>query len=152
MENKKYNWQFSETSLKRLENVHPNLVNFIREVLSISPYDIVIVEGVRTLETQQMYFSYGRTRFTDRWGRKVGIVTKCDGIINKSQHQLHPDGYSHAIDFAFAGKQKGLLDWDVNKYLEIRKIAEPLMKKYNIEWGGDWIRFKDMPHWQLKAK
>jgi len=24
------------------------------------------------------------------------------------------------------------------------------MQKYNIEWGGDWKIFKDMPHWQLK--
>ena len=150
MEIVKTKFKFGPLSLKRLEKVHPNLVKFVTELLNISPYDIVITEGLRTLETQMEYYSYGRTKFINKWGQKTGIITKCDGIKLKSQHQVHSDGYSHAIDFAFAGSTKGRLDFSAKKYYEVRKIAEPLMQKYHIEWGGDWKTFKDMPHWQLK--
>lgn len=150
MEIIKTKFKFGPLSLKRLEKVHPNLVKFVTELLDISPYDIVITEGLRTVETQMEYYSYGRTKFVNKWGQKTGIITKCDGVKLKSQHQAHDDGYSYAIDFAFSGETKGKLDFSAKKYYEVRKIAEPLMKKYNVEWGGDWKTFKDMPHWQLK--
>ena len=35
-------------------------------------------------------------------------------------------------------------------YSQLLEINGKNLKKYNIEWGGDWVRFKDMPHWQLK--
>ena len=28
--------------------------------------------------------------------------------------------------------------------------VKELMKKYNIEWGGDWKNFSDYPHFQYK--
>lgn len=144
-------FKFGKLSLERLKFVHPRLIDFVTELLAISPYDITITEGLRTVETQQEYYSYGRTKFINKWGEKVGVVTCCDGIIRKSQHQKHNDGYSHAIDFAFVSDKKGVLDYSSDKYKEIRKLADPLMKKYGIEWGGEWIKFKDNPHWQLRV-
>ena len=104
MEQKKPKFKFGALSLKRLEKVHPKLVKFVTELLDISPYDIVITEGLRTVETQMEYYSYGRTKFINKWGQKTGIVTKCDGVKIKSQHQAKEDGYSHAIDFCFCWK------------------------------------------------
>ena len=150
MEQKKPKFKFGALSLKRLEKVHPKLVKFVTELLDISPYDIVITEGLRTVETQMEYYSYGRTKFINKWGQKTGIVTKCDGVKIKSQHQAKEDGYSHAIDFAFVGSKKGTLDFSLSKYKEVRKLAGPLMIKYGVEWGGDWLKFKDNPHWQLR--
>ena len=50
MEIVKTKFKFGPLSLKRLEEVHPNLVKFVTELLNISPYDIIITEGLRTLE------------------------------------------------------------------------------------------------------
>ena len=147
----KKHFTFGKASLKKLEGVHPNLVKFANELLSISDFDFSITEDVRTVETQQEYYSYGRTKFINKWGAKVtSPITMCDGINHKSQHQIQKDGFGHAIDLAFVSNGPGNLDYSSVKYSYLRKLAQPLMLKYGIEWGGDWIKFKDMPRWQLK--
>mgnify|MGYP001740044255 FL=1 len=92
-------------------------------------------------------YSQGRT--------KPGkIVTNCDGYKHKSNHQAKSDGYGHAVDFAIYDPTiPGNIDWDNNKkYKEVaehlKKVAEEM--KINIEWGGDWRKFKDYPHIELK--
>lgn len=139
----------SQNSLKKLDEVHPRLANFARELISVSPYDFRIIEGVRTLETQKKYYTWGRTVFVNDWGQKVTKpVTGCDGIKHLSQHQIQPDGYSHAFDIAFMGKTQAEA-YALKKFEALAKVARPLMKKYGIQWGGDWQKYKDRPHWQL---
>ena len=120
--------------MKKLEGVHPDLVKFANELLSISDFDFSITEGVITAETQQEYYSYGRTKFINKWGEKVkSPVTMCDGINRKSQHQIQKDGFGHAIDLAFVSNIPGKLDYSSVKYSYLRKLAQPLMLKYGIE-------------------
>lgn len=142
-------YYFSENSKKKLKGVHPRLVEFAKELISLSPYDFRIVEGVRTLETQKKYYTWGRTVFLNDWGQKITKpVTGCDGIKHLSQHQIQSDGYSHAFDIAFTGKTQAEV-YDIKKFTALAKVARPLMKKYGIDWGGDWIKYRDRPHWQL---
>lgn len=142
-------YRFSNNSYKKLKGVHPRLIRFFEELIAIADDDFSIVEGVRTTETQQMYYSWGRTVFEKPWGEKVvKPVTLLDGVIRKSKHQLQVDGYSHSVDIAFTGKTKEER-YDPNKFKRLREKATPLMQKYGVFWGGDWVKFKDMPHWQL---
>ena len=51
----------SQTSLDKLNGVHPNLVNFMTELIKISPWNFKITAGVRTAEEQNKLYQQGRT-------------------------------------------------------------------------------------------
>ena len=141
-------YTLSETSLKMLKGVHPNLVNFMTELIKISPWNFKITAGVRTAEEQNKLYQKGRTLP----GAKV---TKVDGYKLKSNHQIKYDGLGYAVDIGVIVNRvyKGTLQ-DFHYYQDIYNIAKNsgLLQKYNIEWGGNcWKSFKDAPHWQIKG-
>lgn len=141
-------YTLSETSLKMLKGVHPNLVNFMTELIKISPWDFKITAGVRTAAEQNLEYQKGRTAPGSK-------VTKADGYKLKSNHQIKFDGLGYAADIGVIvnGEYKG--NWkDFHYYQDIYNIAKKagLLEKYGIEWGGNcWKTFKDGPHWQIKG-
>lgn len=132
-------YKLSERSLDRLKGVKPILIEIVEEAIKESPYDFGIPAfgGLRTADEQN--------------GLYMKRVSKCDGFKNKSNHQAKADGYGHAFDiYAFVN---GEASWN-KKHLEsiaihIKKVAK---EKFNVEleWGGDWKNFKDLPHFELK--
>ena len=87
--------------------------------------------GVRSLEEQKV------------------LVKKGASKTLKSRHIPAPNGYSHAVDVvAFID---GKVRWDWPLYDKIAKAMKVAAKaeKIPIEWGGDWVSFKDGPHFQL---
>jgi len=141
-------YTLSETSLKMLKGVHPNLVNFMSELIKISPWNFKITAGVRTAEEQNRLYQKGRSAP----GAKV---TNVDGYKLKSNHQIKFDGLGYATDIGVIvnGEYKGT--WkDFHYYQDIYNVAKEkgLLEKYGIEWGGNcWRTFKDAPHWQIKG-
>lgn len=141
-------YTLSETSLKMLKGVHPNLVNFMTELIKISPWNFKITAGVRTAEEQNRLYQKGRTAP----GTKV---TNVDGYKLKSNHQVKFNGLGYAADIGVIvnGEYKGT--WkDFHYYQDIYNTANKagLLEKYGIEWGGNcWRTFKDAPHWQIKG-
>ena len=158
----------SETSLKMLKGVHPNLVNFLTELIKISPWNFKITAGVRTAEEQNRLYQQGRTT--------KGIkVTRADGYKQKSNHQIKYDGLGYAVDIGVLVTEKVIekvkengkeIEKEVEKivykgswkdfhyYQDIYNVAKEkgLLEKFNIEWGGNcWQSFKDGPHWQIKG-
>ena len=136
-------FKFSKNSLKKLERLHPNLQNFFMELIKISPYDFSITQGIRTAEEQNKLYQQGRTV-------PGKIVTNCDGHKLKSNHQIKSDGLGHAGDIAVLINNK--ITWKEKYYKEVAMSARILMQKYNIEWGGDWKNFKDLPHFEYKGE
>lgn len=136
-------FKFSRNSEKKLQYLHPNLQNFFRELIKISSYDFSITQGVRTAEEQNKLYQQGRTV-------PGKIVTNCDGYKLKSNHQTKSDGLGHAGDIAVLVNNK--ITWEEKYYKEVAISARILMQKYNIEWGGDWKNFKDLPHFEYKGE
>lgn len=136
-------YKFGKSSLKKLEGVHPKLVEFARILLACSDYDLGISEGVRTLETQKEYYAKGRTK-------PGNIITNVDGINKKSKHQIQTDGYSHAVDI-FSYNENGKVDYS-DKYMDyVGKIGKKISYMYFdglIHWGGDFKSLTDKPHWE----
>lgn len=133
--------KFSNRSLKNLVGVHPDLVRLMKASIIDCPIDFTITEGVRTVLRQRELFAQGRT--------KPGvIVTQCDGVKKRSNHQPKADGCGYAVDlYAYP--------IDVNDTVNIQIIADHIKKKaqelnIRIEWGGDW-KMKDYPHFELKG-
>lgn len=136
-------FKFSKKSLKKLEGLHPNLQNFFMELIKISPYDFSITQGIRTAKEQNKLYQQGRTT-------PGKIVTNCDGYKIKSNHQIKSDGLGHAGDIAVLINNR--ITWNENYYKEVAMTARILMQKYNVEWGGDWKNFKDLPHFEYKGE
>ena len=132
-------YKFSRNSEKRLMYLHPNLQKFFIELLKISPYDFSISQGVRTAGEQNKLYQQGRTT-------PGKIITNCDGYKIKSKHQVKSDGFGHAGDIAIL--VDGKVTWEEKYYKEVARVGRVLMQKYNVEWGGDWKNFKDLPHFE----
>ncbi|WAX17111.1 L-alanyl-D-glutamate peptidase [Parabacteroides phage PF672P1] len=135
---------FSTRSLNNLKGIHPDLVKVMNEAIKDSPVDFTITNGVRTVSEQAALYAQGRT--------KPGkIVTHVDGVNKKSNHQIRPDGYGYAVDlYPFKNGSVQVNDADGLKVIaaHIKKVANKL--GVNVQWGGDWISFKDFPHFELK--
>lgn len=113
-------------SLTRLRGVHPDLVKVVTRAIEISTLDFTVLEGVRSLERQQALVEAGASQTL------------------KSRHLT-----GHAVDLG--AWVDGQVDWSWPLYARIAGAMKMAAKEVNvpIEWGGDWITFKDGPHFQL---
>jgi peptidoglycan L-alanyl-D-glutamate endopeptidase CwlK len=126
---KNMNYALGKTSLDRLNGVHPDLVNVVKKAISISEIDFTVTEGLRTVERQKQLVAKG---------------------ASQTMNSRHITG--HAVDLG--ALVDGKLSWDWKYYF---KLAEAMKKaalelSIDLEWGGDWITFKDGPHFQLSHK
>lgn len=130
-------YSYSKASLEKLEGVHPDLVRVFKRAIEITKQDFMITEGVRTPKRQAELYAQGRT--------KPGKVVTW--TLN-SNHFVNPKtGYGHAVDVC-----PYPVDWSKPaKFEAIAKAVKQAAAELNvrIEWGGDWQKNADMPHWQL---
>jgi peptidoglycan L-alanyl-D-glutamate endopeptidase CwlK len=113
-------------SRARLDGVHPDLVRVVERAIEITPVDFTVLEGLRTLSRQKKLVAAGASRTL------------------RSRHLT-----GHAVDLgAWVG---GTVRWDWPLYHRIAPAVKAAAAELGvpIEWGGDWRRFKDGPHWQL---
>jgi len=126
--------KLNSTSEARLRGVHPDLVRVVRRCASDwkdPDTGFIVTCGVRTLEEQKVLKAKGASRTL------------------RSRHIPAANGYSHAVDLAFS--VNGAIRWDWPLYNKLAKAMKAAAKaeKVPLEWGGDWISFKDGPHYQL---
>lgn len=148
-------FKFSRKSEERLAGVHPALVKVTRRALELSGVDFTVAEGLRGLETQQKYVASGASRTMN------------------SKHLKQADGWGHAVDlYPMAYKKVGNIgsepqykltvinDWTVDwlppekskaAWAEVARAMKAAAAELNvkIQWGGDWLKFKDGPHYEL---
>lgn len=113
-------------SRKNLEGVHPDLVRVVERAIQLTKQDFTVIEGLRTKERQAQLLKQGATR---------------------TMNSRHLTG--HAVDIV--PWVNGTVSWDWKFYSEIREAMFQAAGELGveIEWGGNWERFKDGPHWQL---
>ena len=125
------------TSLSRLRGVHPDLVRVVLRCADDwkdKDTGFIVTQGVRTLEEQKLLVKKGASR------------------TMRSRHLKAPNGYAHAVDLAVV--LKGAVTWHFPLYDRLAKAMKAAAKaeKVPLEWGGDWLKFKDGPHYQLPWK
>lgn len=126
----------TERDQQRLVGVHPHLLAGIRAVfLQLNLTPLFVVEGVRTTAQQQALWARGRTL-------PGPIVTYKDGVIHRSNHQVHEDGLGHAVDCAFIGAQPFADTWPWETY----GLA---LEAWGLVWGGRFKGLNDRPHAEL---
>jgi len=127
-------FKLGPASILRLQQVHPDLVKIVEKAIETSAIDFTVLEGVRTKERQSQLLAAGATT-----------------TLN-SRHIAGYDGLARAVDLgALVG---GKVRWDWPLYFKIADAMKLAAKELNIplEWGGDWKKFKDGPHFQLPHK
>ena len=134
--------KFSKKSQDNLASADIKLQQLFNEV--IKEYDCTVIYGHRTPEEQFELFKKGREK-KDGWWVKVGpTVTDKDGLNKKSKHNYSP---SLAVDVC-----PFPLDWnDIDAFKALAEVVKRKAKELNIniKWGGDWVSFKDYPHYEL---
>jgi LysM repeat protein len=125
-------------SLQRLAQLHPVLRTrgaALLDLCSHSGMAILVSQGVRSWEEQDALYAKGRS--ASPVGRKY-VVTMAKG--GQSYHN-----FGLAFDIVVldavskAGWDSGHPGW---------RAAGALGKSVGLEWGGDWTKFKDLPHFQ----
>ena len=130
------NVKLGQRSLDRLKGVNPSLVAVFKRACETMPFDVTVLEGLRSYERQQELLRQGAT--------KVSISRHMSG---------------NALDIA-----PYPIDWNDLERFQI--VAEHMFKAAEelgvvIRWGGTWERtftkpvkwakFLDAPHFELPA-
>lgn len=90
----------------------------------------------RTEEEQAELYAQGRT--------KPGkIVTQ---LKKGSKHNHFP---SHAFDIGFIRNDRAL-DWSANNFKLFAEIVKQVAPE--VKWGGNWKKFKDLPHFEVQIE
>lgn len=119
--------KFSARSLKNMNGIHPDLRRVLDRALQDSPLDFVVIEGLRTKERQKQLVASGASQ-----------------TIN-SRHLT-----GHAVDLLPIGPNgKGAFDWPLYDRLGPAVKAAADAEGVALDWGGDWNKFKDGPHFEL---
>jgi len=120
------------SSLAKLWGVHPDLVRVVNRCAGDwkdADTGFIVTCGVRTLEEQK--------------------ILKAKGA-SKTLRSRHLTG--HAVDLACTIKGQVRWDWPLYDSLAKRMKAAAKAENVLLEWGGDWVSFKDGPHFQLPWK
>lgn len=127
-------FRLSAKDMAYLRGVHVDLIKVIERAAAISPIKFKLTEGLRTVARQKQLVKEGfSTTMNSRHltGHAVDLVPLVD---------INGDGKISSSE---------MYSWPIYNKLApyIKKAAADL--GVPIEWGGDWKKFKDGPHWQL---
>lgn len=113
-------------SKQRLKGVHPDLVAVVKRAIEISEVDFTVLEGMRSEK------------------RQAELLAKGASTTMRSRHLT-----GHAVDLG--AYVDGSVRWDWPLYHKIAAAMKQAAKEQGVamEWGGDWAKFPDGPHFQL---
>ncbi len=120
-------YTLSQRSQNNLNDVHQDLVRIVYLALTFSEYDFVVIEGVRSLIRQKELMKEGKS---------------------KTLNSRHLTG--HAVDIVpLVNRVIPWQDWSAFESVSkaMKKAAYQL--GISINWGGDWVSFRDGPHYEL---
>lgn len=127
--------KLSDAQLKRMSRAHPDLQKIVLRAAEITTIPFTILQADRTVAQQK------------------ANVAKGVSWTMKSRHLIGDDGLVYAVDIAPLGPD-GKASWSWPLYYKLAPIMKQAAKDVGVpvEWGGDWKKNKDGPHWQLPWK
>lgn len=119
-------FQLNDRSETNLLGVDPELIRVVRRTAEISELEFVVIEGLRTAQRQAALVKAGASHTLNSKhliGRAVDLAALVDGDVR--------------------------WDWPLYEHLGmIMKVAASDVG-VRITWGGDWVTFRDGPHFEL---
>ena len=129
--------KLNSASYAKLRGVHSDLVRVVMRCAADwaeKDTGFIVTCGVRTLEEQKILKAKGASKTL------------------RSRHIPAANGYAHAVDLACFIKDQVRWDWPLYDRLAKRMKAAAKAEQVPLEWGGDWVTFKDGPHFQMPWK
>lgn len=126
-------FKFSKKSLEKLNNplVSPKIRLLMNEAIKTSPIDFSIIETVRTVAQQKLNVAKGVSKTMS--SRHIPINNK-SGMCEAVDVAPYPINWRDIKRFKILGEH-------------IKKVAEK--NNIKVKWGGDFVSFKDYPHFEL---
>lgn len=129
-------------SIKKLRDVHPDLVLVVLRAIQLSTVDFAVGEGIRTAERQRELYAQQKTKTLN--SRHIPVV------FAPTDDRLAAIALGHAVDLW--PWVAGAVPWD--DWTAFEAVAAAMKKAAGelgvaIRWGGDWETFKDGPHFEL---
>ena len=102
---------------------------------------IRVTQALRTIKEQNDLYAIGRTKP----GKKVTNA--------RGGQSIHNYGFAVDICLIIDGKTAS---WDTAKDWDNDQVADwyecvKIFAKYGWDWGGNWKKFKDLPHFDKKG-
>lgn len=137
--------ELHQPSLKLIDKLHPAIrekarAAFIEANQALTGRaQLIITSTLRSFDEQQRIYDQGRTTP----GQKATNAKPGQSIHN----------YNLALDGALMIDGKTLdwnfkKDWDGDKQSDWMEVVL-IFKKHGFKWGGDWVSFKDLPHFEM---
>lgn len=126
--------EFSQKSLNKLNQCHPDLQKVFLEVVKV--FDCSIIEGYRTKEDQDSAFYSGRSKV--KWPN--------------GKHNKFPSMAVDVWPYPVPRKKDGKIDDNSIVWDKFAECVFETAKSLNVPiiWGGNWESLIDKPHWELK--
>lgn len=132
---------------QRIETLHPSVrsevVNIIAECdkALTGRAKIRVTQALRTNPEQDALYAQGRTKP----GKKVTNA--------KAGQSIHNYGFAVDICLIIDGKEAS---WDTAKDWDNDGVADwmecvAIFARHGWTWGGSWVTFKDMPHFEKRG-
>jgi peptidoglycan L-alanyl-D-glutamate endopeptidase CwlK len=124
---------FTAQEEAKLARLHPDLVKVVRKADALGA-TFRVGETTRSVEQQKKNIANGVS-----W-------------TMRSRHLASKDGKARAVDLLCL--VDGKVTWSWPPYHKLAEIVKQAAKECGvpIEWGGDWKKTKDGPHFQLPWK
>ena len=130
----------------RIQKLHPSVREEVAQIIVACDIALTgkakvrITQGLRTFEEQDALYAVGRTKP----GKKVTQA--------KGGQSIHNYGFAVDICLIIDGK---VASWDTYKDWDNDKIADwyecvKIFANNGWDWGGNWKKFKDLPHFEKK--
>jgi peptidoglycan L-alanyl-D-glutamate endopeptidase CwlK len=125
---------FNEKSMKEIQGVHPDLLSVVNRAREISPIAFEVVPdngGMRNLAEQRRLTKAGKSR------------------ANLGRHTI-----GHAIDLVPTDSRGRPNFKDLKGFDTIRDAMEAAATELGVpvQWGGNWKKLVDKPHFELDRK
>jgi len=116
-------------SLEKLTLVHPDLVEVVHAAIKASVVDFTVLEGIRTLDRQRELVAAG---------------------ASKTMNSRHLHGLAVDLGALVGGK----ITWQpaVYSHIAAAMLGEAARLQISIIWGGSWLSFPDLVHFELNRK
>lgn len=118
-----------ERSEANLAHVEPDLVKVVR--LAAEAVNFIVIAGLRSAADEEKAVASGHS------------------TTLHSRHLADKAGLAAAVDLAAV--RLGAIVWEPSFYPPIAMAMKAAARQLgvDIQWGGDWITFKDWGHFQL---
>lgn len=132
---------------QRINKLHPSVREEVNKIIAecdkalTGKAKIRVTQALRTFKEQDDLYAIGRTKL----GKKVTNA--------RGGQSIHNYGFAVDICLVIDGK---IASWDTVKDWDNDQVADwyecvKIFAKYGWDWGGNWKKFKDLPHFDKKG-